>query len=100
MSILHDPDAYDSMDPERIHRIDDGDYQGTLVFVIGASGYQPSTYWYVTVGYGSCSGCDTLEAIRFYGDDPPTSQQVTDYATLAPHIVEGLREMYPASDGE
>ena len=37
---------------ERIHRIDDGDYQGTLVFVIGGKGYQLSTYWYVKVSYG------------------------------------------------
>lgn len=55
-------------DPERIHQIDDGDYQGTLVFVIGAQGYQPSTYWATSVGYGSCSGCDALEDAWGYGD--------------------------------
>jgi hypothetical protein len=47
-------------DPARITEIDDGSYQGILVYVIGAVGYQPDTYWYVKVGYGSCSGCDTL----------------------------------------
>ncbi len=85
--------AYDSPDPERIHEIDDGDYQGTLVYVIGGSGYQPSRYWYVKVSYGSCSGCDTLEGIRNYRDESPDEGQVREYMTLALHIVQGLREM-------
>lgn len=67
-------DECDAPHPERIHQIDDGDYQGTLIFVIGAGGYQPSRYWYVKVGYGSCSGCDTLQAIRGYEDDAPTKE--------------------------
>ena len=86
-------DDYDKPDPERIHEIDDGNYQGTLVYVIGGSGYQPSRYWYVKVSYGSCSGCDTLEAIRSYRDESPDEEQVREYMTLALHIVQGLREM-------
>ncbi len=87
-------DAYGhTLDPERIHEIDDGDYQGTLVFVIGATGYQPSTYWYVKVGYGSCSGCDTLQDIRNYDSEPPTPKQVEDYMTLALHIAQGIKKM-------
>ena len=86
-------DEYDHMDPSRIHTIDDGDYQGTLLFVIASSGYQPSKYWYVKVGYGSCSGCDTLQDIRGYTDEPVTDQQLRDYMTLALHIVQGLKEM-------
>lgn len=84
---------YDRPDPERIHEIDDGDYQGTLVYVVGASGYQPSRYWYVRVGYGSCSGCDTLQAISEYSSEPPNDSQVSQYMTLALHVVQGLREM-------
>jgi hypothetical protein len=83
----------DKPDPKRIHEIDDGDYQGTHVYVIGAQGYQPSRYWYVKVSYGSCSGCDTLQAISEYSSDPPNSKQVSEYMTLALHIVQGLREM-------
>ena len=86
-------DGYDSIDPSRIHKIDGGDYQGTLLFVIAAKGYQPSRYWYVKISYGSCSGCDTLEAIRGYSDEPPSEQQIKDYMTLALHIVQGLKEM-------
>jgi hypothetical protein len=80
-------------DPERIHVIDDGDYQGTLVYVIGSKNYQPDVYWYVKVSYGSCSNCDTLAAIRDNANTPPTAEQIKDYITLALHIVQGLKEM-------
>ena len=83
--------------PGRIHEINDGDYQGTLVYVIGGGGYQPSRYWWVMVDYGSCSGCDTLEGIREYGSDAPTESQIDEYMTLALHIVQGLRPMAVAS---
>ena len=88
--VLRHSEGWERPDPERIHLIDDGDYQGTLVFVIGAHGYQPSKYWAVKVGYGSCSGCDTLEAIRFE-DDPEVRRK--DLMTLALHIVQGLKEI-------
>ena len=81
-------DWQDCPDAKLIHEINDGDYQGTLVYVIGAGGYQPSTYWYVKVGYGSCSGCDTLQAIREYSDEPPTEKQVDGYMTLALHVIQ------------
>jgi hypothetical protein len=82
-------------DPDCIHVINDGDYQGTLLFVIAAKGYQPSTYWYVKVGYGSCSGCDTYQSIRDSGgwNDTPTEEQVRDYMTLALHIIQELKLM-------
>lgn len=91
--LASDGDEYKRPDPGRIHEIDDGDYQGTLVYVIGAGGYQPDRYWYVKVGYGSCSGCDTLHAISDYSSEPPNDKQVSEYMTLALHIVQGLREM-------
>ena len=93
VTVLNNEEDYGAPDPKRIHELDDGDYQGTLVYVIAATGYQPSDYWYVKVGYGSCSGCDTLEGIRSYSDDKPTEGQVRDYMTLALHIVQGLKKM-------
>jgi len=91
VSILRDEEQCEPFpDPERIHSIDDGDWQGTLLFVIGSDGYQPSDYWFVKVDYGSCSGCDTLKGIRQYNDDPPSEAQVKDYMTLALHILQGL----------
>jgi hypothetical protein len=82
-------------DPERITEIDHGDYQGTLVFVIAEDGYQPSTYWYVRIHYGSCSGCDTLQAAQDYDWDENvhTDAAVDDYWTLCLHIVQRLKQM-------
>lgn len=91
--VLAGDDGYGEPDPERVHEINDGDYQGTLVYVIAAQGYQPYDYWHVRVSYGSCSGCDTLEGIREYGDGPPNEKQVEEYMTLALHIVQGLKGM-------
>ncbi len=85
--------GYDCPDPERIHKIDDGVYQGTLLFVIAETGYGPSTYWAVDISYGSCSGCDTLEGIRGYDDDPPTEKQIDEYMMLALNIVQGLKKI-------
>lgn len=95
VEVIGDPDEYERPDPERIHIIDDGDYQGTLLFVIAATGYQPYTYWNVFVSYGSCSGCDTLQSIQDDGpwDGPPNDQQLDGYMTLALHIVQQMRKM-------
>ena len=91
--VVGQDDEWNCPSTKRIHVIDDGDYQGTLVYVIGAGGYQPSEYWYVKVSYGSCSGCDTLQAVRDYSDEKPTEGQISQYMTLATHIVQGLKKM-------
>lgn len=91
-------------DPPRLHKIDDGHYQGTLVYVISEPGYQPHEYWYVRIYYGSCSGCDTLEHLRSescnwedgWGKEVSAEQKkkgVDGLMTLALHIVQGLKEM-------
>lgn len=80
--------GYSDPDPERIEEIDHGDYQGTLLYVIGGRGYQPDNYWYVKVSYGSCSGCDTLQYILDYSENV-----VDELMTLALHIVQELKEM-------
>lgn len=47
---------------ENIHEINDGDYQGALLFLVHKDTYLPESddYLITTVEYGSCSGCDTL----------------------------------------
>lgn len=47
---------------EEVDVVDNGDYQGTLLFAIHLDTYQPASYEYLfsTVEYGSCSGCDAL----------------------------------------
>jgi len=85
-----------NLDPDKIRTINDGDCQGVLLFIIRGKGYQPRDYWYVKVVYGSCSACDTFQAIRDAGDwesNVPTEGQLNDYLTLALHIVQGLKKM-------
>jgi hypothetical protein len=101
VEILHNEDMYATIDPKRIHEINDGDYQGTLLYVIADSSYQPSTYWYVKVDYGSCSGCDTLQHILSGDWGHETDEEaaawkksaIDQLMTLALHIVQGLKEM-------
>lgn len=95
VKILSETDDWKVPDVDRITCIDNGDYQGTLLFIIAASNYQPSDYWFVKVSYGSCSVCDTLYDIKsgHYDEDSPTEDQVKDYMTLALHIVQGLKEL-------
>jgi hypothetical protein len=90
---IADSNEYETPDADRIVKIDHGDYQGTLLFVIGASGYQPSTYWAVKVGYGSCSGCDTFQSICSYTGGTPSADQANDYMTLALHVVQGISKI-------
>jgi hypothetical protein len=82
-----DFDYGEAPDPTRIHVIDDGDYQGTLLFVVAASGYQPDTYWTTRVYYGSCSGCDALEGAWGNGDD----QNWEGLYNIALHMMQKLK---------
>jgi len=85
--------------------IDNGEYRGSKIFIIPSDTYQPevSDYLICDVCYGSCSMCDTLIGIRenspinFFDEDDelqptaPSDEQVSDYMTLALHIVQNLR---------
>ena len=66
--ILNRGDSDWRWDTKHITEIDNGDYQGTLLYLIPADSYQPgeSEYLMTYVGYGSCSGCDTLLNIQDY----------------------------------
>ena len=91
VKVLADSKHLGSPDPNRITEIDWGDYRGTLLYIIAANTYQPSTFWATTVAYGSCAGCDILEDIRGYTAELPSQGQVEDYMTLALHIVQRLQ---------
>lgn len=91
ITAINPDDEYGLPDPNRVHTIDDGEYQGTLLFVIPEVGYQPDNYWAVKVSYGSCSACDTLQSIKGYSDDPITDKELDQYLTLALHIIQGLK---------
>ena len=65
MFILNDENEWNT---NKIKEIDDGNYQGTLLYLIPEDTYQPnsSEYLMTFVEYGSCSGCDTLQAIQCF----------------------------------
>lgn len=46
------------------------------------------------VGYGSCSGCDTLQAIQDYGKDPISEDQLNDFMALCKDIVTNMIKPY------
>ncbi len=77
------------LDPLRVTEVDYGDYQGTLVYVVGAAGYQPFEHYTVKVAYGSCSGCDSLRA-ALYGDE---DERASSLFALATHIIQGIKEI-------
>ncbi len=87
---------YKIYDLKKITVIDDGDYQGTVIYIFHRKTYQPDVtdYIYTSVGYGSCSGCDTLQAIQMYHTEKlPNKEQVKDYMTLCLHLIQNFRKM-------
>ena len=79
-----------SFDLKHITEIDNGDYQGTLIYIIPLNTYQPSVHEHlcVYVYYGSCSGCDTLLGISNYDTGLPTEEQVREYMLLCLHMIQ------------
>lgn len=95
--IFNDNDIYDlTYDKDKITEIDNGSYCGTLLYLIPENTYEPSEYEYLMtyVGYGSCSGCDTLQAIQQYIDERLTPKQLDDFMTLCKDIVQNTIKPY------
>lgn len=92
VTVLSVPGEYRTLDPNRITVIDHGDYQGTRLFVVAVTGYQPSTYYATLVSYGSCSGCDSLEAIVGY-QETITESQANELWTMCLHMVQKMKEI-------
>ena len=90
--------THQELNCKRITEIDDGDYQGTLIFMIPFKTYQPDEgeYLMTYVGYGSCSGCDALQSIMEsrWGIAHPDEQQITDLLHLCRDIVTNTIKPY------
>lgn len=88
--------TFSRWDEKRITEINDGEYQGTLIYIIPKDTYQPSEYNYLMsyVGYGSCSGCDTLMAIQYDMGEHPNEQQLEDLMSLCKDIVANIIKPY------
>lgn len=85
-------------DINSITEIDDGAYQGTLLYLIPLSTYQPGEYEYLmtNVGYGSCTVCDTLQSIQDYSNNYSnmTEEMVKDFMGLGLDIVRNMIKPY------
>ena len=79
---------------EKITVVDDGNYQGTLLFVIPQKCYEPAEFEYLLtyVGYGSCSGCDTLQSI--FGGKNSTEERIRDLMKLCKDILTNIVKPY------
>lgn len=73
-------------DADKITVIDDGEYQGSLIFAIPSKCYQPSPYEYIFcyAYYGSCSGCDALLAATY----------IEDIMQIALHIFQSMKFLW------
>lgn len=76
-----------------------GNRQGTLLFMMPFDTYQPAEYEYLMtyVGYGSCSGCDTLQRIQLYElyyNVNSTDDLIDSYMTLCKDIVSNTIRPY------
>ena len=93
-------DSDETFDVGKMTIIDDGDYQGTQIFIIPKDTYQPNVEDYLMTNtyYGSCSGCDTLQGICHYEDGLPTDGQVKEYMMLALHLVQKMKYLSENED--
>lgn len=85
-------DTLYELDENKVTEIDNGDYQGTLIYLIPRNCYQPmvSDYVYTSVFYGSCSGCDTLLAAQDWSYCN-IKYDVDMVTTIALHLVENMK---------
>lgn len=93
-----DGEVANPWDSSNVHEIDDGSYQGTLLYLFPANTSQPGAgeYLMTYVYYGSCSGCDTLLAIQADGNGTGylTERQVNDLMELAKDLLVNMRLPY------
>lgn len=96
--ILNDgqEESYDMWESKRITEIDDGDYQGTLLFLIPKNTYQPSEYEYLMtyIGYGSCSCCDYLQSIEPWDNKDVTDETIKKFMGLCKDFVTNMIKPY------
>lgn len=96
-NILNEPEStYPQWESKRITQIDDGDYQGTLLFLIPEDTYQPSEYEYLMtyIGYGSCSCCDTLQSIQPDSDEETTDDDIAEFMALCKDFITNMIKPY------
>ena len=84
----------DEWDEKEITVIDNGDYQGTIIFAFHKKTYQPyaSQYLMTYISYGSCSLCDALEAAFF--ENESEEETVLDLMNICLHLIQNMRHPF------
>lgn len=94
--VLNDnEDKYDNYNIDKITVVDDGDYQGTQLFIVPRNTYQPNFDDYIITHnmYGSCSGCDTLLSIIDYRSKTLDKDQVRKLMDLSLHLLQRFQKL-------
>ena len=88
-TMFSDPD-YGEPDYEKVTEVCYCGYEGHIVMVVGSGPSSQDSYghWVTVVNYGSCSGCDALEAA--YGPEPG---QTDDLWTICLHMIQGMKRI-------
>lgn len=85
-------------DHEKITEIDNGDYQGTLLFLVPRDTYQPcaNEYLMTFVEYGSCCGCDTLQCLQcgFDYNTKASNDSINKFMDLCKDLVQNTIKPY------
>lgn len=78
---------------EEITEIDNGCYQGTLLFLFHTTSYQPSAneYLITKVEYGSCSGCDALQSAVSLTE---FNRIIDSLMSICLHICQNIKKPY------
>lgn len=89
----------DRLDTDHITVVDNGNYQGTLLFLIPFDTYQPSENEYLMtyIGYGSCSGCDALQGAQdwdFDSNKKLTETQIRDFMSICLDLIRNTIRPY------
>ena len=89
-TIFNGDDREVKLNLKEMTEIDNGNYQGTMLYLIPFKTYQPAEYEYLMtyVSYGSCSGCDALQAAKSWCDEGPlTGKELKAVMAICKDIV-------------
>lgn len=89
-TIFNGDDREVKLNLKEMTEIDNGNYQGTMLYLIPFKTYQPAEYEYLMtyVRYGSCSGCDALQAAKSWCDEGPlTGKELKAVMAICKDIV-------------
>ena len=79
-------------DTSKMVQIDNGEYQGTLIYVIPYDTYQPNIHQhvYTHIYYGSCNLCDMLGIVL---NQDNINDQVNGLMSIALQFVQRIKKM-------